>query len=89
MCDKTIKLKSKKNHFKSLTHKEYKKHLKKTHTIENPIFFDVDKTFNDYITNHDKKIDIYLVRVDFKLDFDNYLNAKKRQILISSYHPLT
>ena len=33
------------------------------------------KYINDYITNHNEKFELYLVRADFKLDFDNDLNA--------------
>ena len=71
-CDKRIKLKSKNKRFKSLSHKEYEKIIRINYTIQNPNFFDVDKLFNDFITNHKKKFELYLVRADFKLDFDNF-----------------
>ena len=69
---KTIKLKSESNHPKSLTHVQYEKSIRINHTIENPIFFDVDKIFNDYITNHYRKFDLYFVKCDFKLVFNNF-----------------
>ena len=49
--------------------------IQTNYTTKSPIFFDVDKTFNDCIANHNKKFEIYLVGVVFKLDFDNNLNA--------------
>ena len=41
-------------------------------TNKNPNFFDVDKIFDDFITNHNKTFELYLVRVDFKLNFDKF-----------------
>ena len=75
VCDKTIKARSKTKHFECLAYQEYEKHVRLNHTIQNINFFDVDKLFNDYVTNHIKKLEICLVRADFKLDFENELNA--------------
>ena len=61
-CDisnKTFKLKSRNKHFKSLCHKEYEKLIQINHTIQNPLFFNIDKKYDDYITNHNKKFEIY------------------------------
>ena len=70
VCDKTFKLKSKNNHLKCLIHIPNES-FRTNDTIKNPNFFDVDKTFNDYITNH-KKIDLCLFKFDFKLVFKNF-----------------
>ena len=72
VCDKTIKLKSKNNHLKSLTHIQNEKSFRINHTIKNPYFFDIDKIYNDYITNHNQKFDLHLVKCDFKLVFNNF-----------------
>ena len=64
-CDETIYL-NKKSHFKSLTHYQYEKSIRKNHTIKNPNFFDIGKMFNVYITNHNKKFDLYLFKCEFK-----------------------
>ena len=68
-CVKTIKLKPKNKHFKSLYHREDDKPIQKNHTIRNPNFFDKDKIYIDYTTDHNKKFEIYYVKLDFKLDF--------------------
>ena len=49
VCDETFKLKSRNNHLKSLTHKEYDKckHIKIT--IKNPNIEEIDKTIYEYI----------------------------------------
>ena len=75
VSDKTIELKSKNKQYKSLTQKEHEKFFQINRTIQNPIFFGIDKVFNDYVTNHNKKFELFLVRTDFILDFDNDLNA--------------
>ena len=49
----------------------YVKVYEKNHTIENPDSFDLDERFKHYISNHNKKFDLYLVKYDFKLVFDN------------------
>ena len=72
ICDKTIKVKSKNNHFKSVSQIQNKKWFRINHTVKNPNFVDIDKIFNDYVTNHNKNFELFFVRVDFKLDFDNF-----------------
>ena len=62
-------------HFKSHSHKGYGKFVRKNHTIQNPNLYDVDKINNDYILNHNKKFDLYLVQADFKTELDRDLNA--------------
>ena len=67
VCDKTIKSQIK--YLKSLSHTELDNRIKTKHTIKNPGFFDIDSIFNEYITRHSKKFDLYLVKYDFKLFF--------------------
>ena len=69
VCDKTIKLKSTNNHQISVTHIQYEKCIRTYHTFKQLNFFDIDKLFNSYITENNKKFDLYLVKCDFKLDF--------------------
>ena len=58
VCDETIQLKSKNNRPKSLTHIQYEKIFVINYNKKNPYFFDIDKIFNNYITNHTKKTDL-------------------------------
>ena len=51
VCDKTTKLKPKHTHVKSLTHNPCEKRFRINHTIKNPNFLDLDRIFNEYITN--------------------------------------
>ena len=70
-CDKTIIHKSKTDHLKSLTHMQYETSFRMKYTIKNPNFFDVEKLFNNYVINHNKKFVLYLVKCDFKLFLNN------------------
>ena len=54
ICDKSIKPKSKNIHVKSFTHVQYEKCFRIDHTIKNPDFFNIDKIFDDYISDHKK-----------------------------------
>ena len=71
ICDKAIKFKSKKNHFKSLSHKEF---IRCTHiklTVKNPDLDKIDSIIYTYVIEHNKKYDNYLINYDFKLIFNN------------------
>ena len=65
LCDRSNEIKSKNKHLTSLTHNEFEKCIKTKHTMKNPDLFDIDEIFNDYSTNHNKKINIYLVNYQF------------------------
>ena len=58
VCDKTLKIKSKSKHLTSLTQNELEGSVHSKHIVENPDFFDIDSTLNDYITNQNKKFDL-------------------------------
>ena len=49
--DKTIKNKSNIKHLQSLSHDEFRKCMRKNHTVNSPNFFDVAEIFNEYTTN--------------------------------------
>ena len=72
VCDKTIKLKPKNNILNSLTHIQYEKSLRRNHTDKYPNLFDIDKIFNDFISNHSGKFDLYLFKCDFHLVFNSF-----------------
>ena len=57
---------------KFILHIQDKKCFRIKHTIKNPNFFVIDNIFIDYITNHDKKFNLYLVKCDFKLNSNNF-----------------
>ena len=77
VCEKTIQLKSNKNHPKSLPHIQYERSFRISHTITNPNYFDMVKIINNYMANHKKKFDLYLLKCDFKLVFINFTPHNK------------
>ena len=66
-CDKTVKIKLKNEHFKSLTNNEFEKNFWTKHTIQNIGFFHIVSVLNNYITNHNTKFQLYCVKDDFLL----------------------
>ena len=70
-CNTPNKLKSKNKHLQSVTHYKLDKCIRTKHSIDTTDFFHIDLDFNNYITNHSKKFDLYLVIYDFILVFDN------------------
>ena len=56
-----------------------KKCIQRYHTIKNPNFFDVDEKLNDYVTNHKKQVDLYLVKGESELAFTNFATHFKTE----------
>ena len=55
----------------TISHTQIEKYIRTKHTIKNPNFFVRDKKSFDYITNHNKKYCLFLIKCDFKLFFNN------------------
>ena len=72
LCLKFIKPNSKNNHFKSKSHQDFDKckHLILSHKSID--IKDVDEAFYLYNIDHNKKLDYYLIKCEFKLVFDDY-----------------
>ena len=91
-CDaskKTKKIKSRTIIFQILSQNELVECVPKRHTIPEPDFFDIDESFNNYITNHIKKIDVYLVKCDFKIVFGKELYPHIKSHLIQYWKIVT
>ena len=56
-----------KKHFKSNNHKQFDKCKHKELNFENPDISNIDRAFYDYIIHHNKNIDYYLVKCQFKI----------------------
>ena len=68
-----------------LPHSQTENPFRIKHTIKNPNFFVIDKIYNDYITDHNKKYNLFLAKCDFTIIFNNDLS---KPILIETdlYH---
>ena len=67
VCDKTIENQSKNKHLKSLTHNEFEKCTRTKHAFQRLNFSEIDDIFNEYVTNHKRKLETNLVKCDFNL----------------------
>ena len=54
-----------------ISHSKTEQPFRIKYTIKNPNFFAIDKFSNYYITNHNEKYSIFLIKCDFKLIFNN------------------
>ena len=59
LCDKSIKIKSKKKHLNSQYHKSLTKSIICKYTIENPSFLHIENLLKFYV--YDKKFEFYLI----------------------------
>ena len=71
VCNISVKPKSKSKHFKSRNHihLDEQKHIKIT--IGNPNINNIDEIFYSHINEYNTKYELYLVRCEFKLCFNN------------------
>ena len=69
----------------SISHLQRENHIRTKYTITNSSFFDIDKISNDYITNHNKKYYLFLIKCDFILVFNNDF-SKPVHIETDFYH---
>ena len=75
VCDKTIEIKSERNHLCTLSHKEISSCIRIKYFIQNPDFFDEDSIVHEYITNLNEKFDIHLIKYDFTMKFIDKTNT--------------
>ena len=68
---KTIKLKSKNKHLKSITHNELEKSTQIIHSIDHRNIFDANDIYNDFINLLNKNYYFYYVKCNFNLVFDS------------------
>ena len=55
LCDKSIKIRSKKRHLNSQYHKSLTKSIICKYTIENPRFLHIENIKKDYVDDYNKK----------------------------------
>ena len=54
-CDDITKIESKSKHLQSLSHNDFRKSIRRNHTIRNPDFIAIDEMFHEYNTFHNEK----------------------------------
>ena len=71
LCDKSIKIKSKKKHLISQYHKTLTRSIICKYTVKNPSFLHLEDIFSSFVDNCDKKFEFYLIFCEWKLHFSD------------------
>ena len=59
------------------------------YSINNPNLNDIDKILNNYVTSYNKKFDIYYIKCDFYLVFNNDFGIYKKTLYVHNKDDLT
>ena len=71
ICDKSIKIRSKKRHLNSQYHKSLIKSIICKHTIENPNFFEIENLLHNFVDKYNKDFELYIIYCKWKLHFSD------------------
>ena len=86
LCDKSIRIKSKKRHLNSQYHKSLTKSIISKYTVENPNFLHMQDILKIYVDAYNKKFILYIIICKWKLHFsDTIINIKSDRLY--NIHP--
>ena len=71
VCDKSIKIASKKKHFNSLNHKFLSMSTISRYSITNPDFLHIENILKNYVFEYNKKFAFYLIICKWKIHFSD------------------
>ena len=66
LCDKSIRIRYKKKHLNSQYHKSLTESIIFKYTVENPSFFQMEDILKNYVDDHHKKFEFYLIYCKWK-----------------------
>ena len=87
ICDKSIKIKSKKRHQNSRYHKSLTNSIICKYTVEDPNFFHMNDILKKYVEEYNKKFGIYIIICEWKLHFSDTIINIKSDRLYNLYIP--
>ena len=73
ICDKSIKIRSKKRHLNSRYHKSLSACIISKYTVENPSFLHMQDILKKYVDDYNKKFVIYIIICKWKLHFSDII----------------
>ena len=77
LCDKSIKIRSKKKHLNSQYHKSLTRSIICKYTVKNPSFLHIEEILKNFVDDYIKKFQFYLIFCKWKLSFsDTTINVK-------------
>ena len=71
LCDKTIKIRSKKKHLNSQYHKSLTESIICKYTVEKPSFFQIEELLQNFVDEYNKKFEFFLIFCKWKLHFSD------------------
>ena len=71
ICDKTIKMKSKKKHLLSKFHNRLYRSIVNRYCIKNPEFFKIEDILKKHVDDYRKDFECFVIICEWKLVFDN------------------
>ena len=81
LCDKSVKIGSKKRHLKSQYHKSLNKSIICKYTVKNPNFFHLEDILQSYVDDYNKKFILYVIICKWKLHFsDTIIEVKSDRL---------
>ena len=86
ICDKSIKIRSKKKHLNSRYHKSLSETIISQYTVGNPSFLHMEDILKNYVDDYNKKFVLYIIICKWKLHFsDTIINVKSDRLY--NIHP--
>ena len=81
LCDRSIKIRSKKKHLNSQYHESLTKSINSKYTIKNPSFLNIEEMLTNFGDDYNKKFEFYLILCKWKLKFsDTIINIKSDRV---------
>ena len=81
LCDKSIKIRSKKKHLNSRYHKSITESIICKYTVKNPSFLHMEVILKKFVDVYNKKFEFYLILCKWKLHFsDTIINVKSERL---------
>ena len=81
LCDKSIKIKSKKKHLTSTNHKYLGNSIIFRYIIQNPDFLKKDNTLKNYVLEYNKKFENFTIICKWILHFSNNIVSVKTNLM--------
>ena len=81
VCDKANKLKYKRKHLNTKSHRALSMSINKTYCIKNPQFFEIEEILKKYVNIYNKKFALSLIVCTWKLHFtDTIIHVKSEKL---------
>ena len=87
ICDKSIKIRSKKRHLNSRYHKSLSACIISKYTVENPSFLHMQDILKKYVDDYNKKFVIYIIICKWKLHFSDIIINVESNRLYNIHRP--